>query len=289
MDFNKGIVKAITMYHTATRGEYANYNNISGVYIIKNTITNKIYIGSSNNLGNRISKHFSECKHNRHPNRLFQLDFDKHSQSSFVFNIELITNNYKDEEYKLQLKYDKDILYNNSIGGKLSTQHKNAVGIANTKWVRDDEYRSKLSKAKTKYSIVQLDRKGNILDIFNTVHDIIIKHPTFKTQPVRAVCNKGKSSYRGYIWRYVIKGKEDEFVADFKYITSQYREVFTIVDNKIKTFKSLGEAANYCKGKVTNIQHNCKHNSNRINTNKPYLRVRGYVWFYKEDLHKISL
>ena len=45
-------------------GTFSNMNGKSGIYSIFNKITNKEYIGSTSNIGSRITKHFSELKLN---------------------------------------------------------------------------------------------------------------------------------------------------------------------------------------------------------------------------------
>ena len=47
------------------------YKNIAGIYCITNIISNKIYIGSSNNIYNRINRHKSSLKKNNHYNKLW--------------------------------------------------------------------------------------------------------------------------------------------------------------------------------------------------------------------------
>ena len=53
-------------------GTFSNMNGKSGIYSIFNKITNKEYIGSTSNIGSRITKHFSELKLNKHTNHAMQ-------------------------------------------------------------------------------------------------------------------------------------------------------------------------------------------------------------------------
>ena len=50
----------------------------TGVYIIKNSVNGKVYIGSSGNIKNRFSTHKSNFKHNRHQNKRMQIEYNKH-------------------------------------------------------------------------------------------------------------------------------------------------------------------------------------------------------------------
>lgn len=70
-------------------------NGKSGIYSIFNKITNKEYIGSTSNIGSRITKHFSELKLNKHTNHAMQDDFNEHGIDSFVYRIvEECNDNY---------------------------------------------------------------------------------------------------------------------------------------------------------------------------------------------------
>lgn len=63
-----------------------NLKNKSGIYIIKNTINNKVYIGSAVNIYNRIYEHLRTLKHNEHRNKYLQNHYSKYSDS-FYFEI----------------------------------------------------------------------------------------------------------------------------------------------------------------------------------------------------------
>jgi len=66
------------------------YNNLkhkSGIYIIKNTINNKVYIGSAVNMYNRIYEHLRTLKHNEHRNKYLQNHYNKYSNSFYFENL----------------------------------------------------------------------------------------------------------------------------------------------------------------------------------------------------------
>jgi len=80
----------------------------TGIYIIKNLINKKVYVGSSINLNNRNYKHFWMLNKNIHDNFHLQQSFNKYGKSNFSFEIceicnatELINKeNYYINEYK---------------------------------------------------------------------------------------------------------------------------------------------------------------------------------------------
>ncbi len=59
----------------------------SGIYQIKNLITNKLYIGSAVNFKNRWSKHKSELNKNIHGNKHLQASWNKYGEEAFEFKI----------------------------------------------------------------------------------------------------------------------------------------------------------------------------------------------------------
>lgn len=57
----------------------------SGVYTITNSVTGKLYVGSSVNLSRRKNQHFSDLRHGKHPSQKLQRSFDKHGGAAFLF------------------------------------------------------------------------------------------------------------------------------------------------------------------------------------------------------------
>lgn len=59
----------------------------SGIYVIRNIINNKIYIGSSSNLIKRIRIHKSKLKSNKHHSAILQNSYNKYGEESFEYEI----------------------------------------------------------------------------------------------------------------------------------------------------------------------------------------------------------
>ncbi len=70
----------------------------SGIYIISNLESGKRYIGSSNNLYNRLYQHFKELENNVHANQHFQNAWNKYGEDAFEYSI----LEYCDEEIRLE-------------------------------------------------------------------------------------------------------------------------------------------------------------------------------------------
>jgi len=60
----------------------------SSCYAIKNTSNNKLYIGVSNNMQQRIYSHISGLRNGKHPNRNLQIDYDKHGETLEYYELE---------------------------------------------------------------------------------------------------------------------------------------------------------------------------------------------------------
>lgn len=60
-------------------------SKITGIYQIVNTINNNCYIGSSVDIINRVKKHVSELKKNKHHSILLQRAYNKYGEKVFCF------------------------------------------------------------------------------------------------------------------------------------------------------------------------------------------------------------
>lgn len=180
------------------------YQKKAGIYYIKNKITNMIYISSSNNIGSRISKHFSQLKKQNHPNRLLTADYNKYGIDSFDFGVfEFTDNDLLIKEKNYQLQYDKNILYNLQIKDTYrSDAQRLAMKTQDKASLKTVEYRNKIRKLKQN-KIGQFDKlTGNLISIFNNSDEVCAKYPIAKSTLLGA-CNGSKKSAGGYLWRYL--------------------------------------------------------------------------------------
>lgn len=119
----------------------------SGIYSILNTLNDKIYIGSANDIDRRLSEHLRQLKNNKHPNKKIQNAWNKYSEENFVFNIIeysdvevlLIREQYYLDTY-LDANLDNDTFEKNgynilriagsSRGHKMSIETKNKISLS---------------------------------------------------------------------------------------------------------------------------------------------------------------
>lgn len=92
-----------------------------GIYEIKNTKTNKRYVGSSSQLNKRKIRHFSSLRNNRHENRYIQEDWNIYGEKHFVFNVLESVDDSKDllirEGYWMNKLKSDDRMYGYNIYG----------------------------------------------------------------------------------------------------------------------------------------------------------------------------
>ena len=62
-------------------------NHSGGVYYIKNLVNNKLYIGSSVDIQQRIAAHKTELRNGKHKNNYLQNSWNKYGEDSFEFGI----------------------------------------------------------------------------------------------------------------------------------------------------------------------------------------------------------
>lgn len=97
------------------------YKKITGIYMIKCKINNKVYIGQSKNIKKRFSDHRSALNRNNHYNDLLQNDWNKYGQCSFEFSLikeceEYELNKLENKYINEYKSYDKKSGYNITLG-----------------------------------------------------------------------------------------------------------------------------------------------------------------------------
>lgn len=71
-----------------------------GIYVIKNLVSNKMYIGKSINTITRQYEHFYDLRQNKHSNEHLQKSFNKYGEEAFIFGV--VDYYPEDELYKME-------------------------------------------------------------------------------------------------------------------------------------------------------------------------------------------
>jgi group I intron endonuclease len=213
--------------------------NISGIYVIKNVVNGKFYLGQSQQLNKRKSVHFTDLRFNRHRNKHLQRAYNRYGESNFKF--EVIVNCSPDElmleEQKLLDLYgNTSLCYNIATdatapmrGRKHSEVTKSLIAAGNRGRSVSKETRGRLSAArKGKGHSDEVRRRIGLAHFGSksprarsviqlTLDDVFVKSWECISDAERAVnpgarkssgnitaCAQGKSlSAYGYRWKFV--------------------------------------------------------------------------------------
>lgn len=140
-------------------------NDLSGIYRITNTVSNKVYVGQSLRVKKRVREHFRLLRLGKHPNPHLQRSYDKHGEQAFLWGLEVVCEDPQDLDLienaflSGDAYFDEPLAYNIAnyakvpMRGKQHTE-KSREKISEAKRGRRDhvtsKYRKKLSKAQRK-------------------------------------------------------------------------------------------------------------------------------------------
>jgi len=146
-----------------------------GIYIIKNRLDSRVYIGSSKNLYSRIQKHFTELKSNLHHNIHLQRFVNKYTIDSIYFEILEYC-----EVSELLEKENKYINLYNSIeeGFNLFNATRTELSSFQRNLISEERKNSKFNKQIKVFKNLELIHIGNInsiLEKFNVDKSSVYK------------------------------------------------------------------------------------------------------------------
>lgn len=156
------IIKTVTGFLSMSIFSKNTYNKKSpehwvkcGVYCIKNSINNKVYVGSSRNIYKRFKRHLNELNKNKHINEHLQRAVSNYGIDNFyicilTYSSEEELNSW--EQFYIDLLDATNVHYGYNIrpradGKAMSEATKLKLSIANKGRKRTDEQRQKMSVA----------------------------------------------------------------------------------------------------------------------------------------------
>jgi len=149
-------------------------NAVCGIYLIKNKLNNKVYIGQSISILERKNSHFKKLENNKHHSFHFQRSFNKYGKENFEFQILTICNeselNTLEEKYINEYKSDNREFGYNIILGNNKKSLESRIKLSNS-LKNKPHIRAKLDRARTfrVYPKINLyDLQGNYIKTFNS-------------------------------------------------------------------------------------------------------------------------
>lgn len=130
----------------------------AGVYEIRNTLDDKVYVGSSLNVRKRLSVHRGNLTRGKHHSAHLQAAWDKHGASNFTFR-QLLACAPKDLVFYEQRLvdgynamdpahgYNKRVVVQSNAGMKLSEEHKRKIAASVPRGEAHQYYGKRLSDA----------------------------------------------------------------------------------------------------------------------------------------------
>lgn len=215
------------------------HEGVIGIYGIRNLKNNKIYIGKSINIRQRIYNHIGglNSKDPKRENQHFTNAWWKYGKESFEYFIleifeksENLENLLKERElywmnfynstnrefgYNLRRDSSTNIIVHEETRIKLSEAQKRRylsqeerikTGLKSSEfWKNNPEIKKEMSKKVaeklTKYKIYQYSKNGSeLIKIWNSVSEIIEENPTYKKHNIYSVCSGAKPTIYGYKW-----------------------------------------------------------------------------------------
>lgn len=161
---------------------------ICGIYIIKNKINNKIYIGSSVDINDRWRCHIKELKKNTHHSSKLQNSWNKYGNNNFEFLVmEECDKNclIEREQFYLEklLKANTDFNYFNLNGFNILVNANNTLG-----YVFNEDSKQQMSDTKAK--------KGKLIhNDFNFINMDSLYHNNFLTNGNKEHLDKSNPFY----------------------------------------------------------------------------------------------
>lgn len=211
----------------------------SGIYLIRNLINGKVYIGKAKCIYKRIKQHVTSLnkKVRSHENDHLINSWYKYGRNSFEYvvleylllNENLISEReifYIDKYKSLNPKKGYNKRYDSSTGLIVSEEtrlklknsqierfknvkEREKIGLKSKEFWKNNPDKLKLMSEKVankirKYKIGKFDYNSEeLIEVFKTRKEIEIKYPEFYIQAILGCCQGTKNSYKGFKWKYI--------------------------------------------------------------------------------------
>ena len=249
----------ISNYKRKNKNDFEN----AGIYLIKNKINDKKYVGQTYNLKYRWNRHRSDLKNNRHHNKHLQNSWNKYGESNFEYMIleRCTLENIDDREiYWISFYDSKNNGYNLANGGLGCRGYKHTP-----------EQILKMRKIQNPEPIIQYSLKGEYIREWYSTSQASKELNIFKLT-IENCCKKQQcvKSASGFIWCF----KKDELDKEY-YLTrkSNCKQInqYDMNFNLIKTWNSVNEIFEKTGFGKAAIRNACKEKTRYSH---------GFIWRY---------
>lgn len=209
----------------------------SGIYLIRNMINDKVYIGKAKCIYTRMKDHVTRLNtRDKDENPHLINSWHRHGKRNFEYSIiEYLDFNeqlLKERELFWILSYDSlnrekgyNLRLDSSTGLIISKETREKMRISRAKFLANPENRKKSShtfwkdnpeelkrmgkivaELNIKYSIEQYSKdKSVLIKVWKDIHKLIEAHPEYKKHNIYSVCSGEKPSIYGYYWKKMLK------------------------------------------------------------------------------------
>ena len=214
----------------------------SGIYVIKNKINNKIYVGKAIDIYRRIKDHVTALNtKNKNENPYLINSWHKYGRENFTYYVieyidelnrfdldiklkerELYWMNElnsldKNKGYNLRLDSESGLIVSDETKEKMKEsqlkryknekerilQSETMIKLHKEHPELYEESKKKLAYANRKYRIAKCDKNtGEIIKIYEIIKEISDENPEYYLQAIKGCCQGTKNSYKGFRWHY---------------------------------------------------------------------------------------
>lgn len=214
-----------------------------GIYCIRNLENNKVYVGKSVNIYERLKQHKTMLnrKIKQQENQHLINAWHKYGEDIFEYTIlEYIDNTIEEYEKTLaerelywmkicdSLNSGYNIRYDSKTKTKVNSltrrqqsdnlkrrwkeNRDSMIEMIKNNWKQKSQedlesMKDTLSKSRSRYYFVgkPKDKTCNTVKVYNTMRELLKANPTYKRHNIYAVCSGEKPSMYGYIWSKIPK------------------------------------------------------------------------------------
>lgn len=172
-----------------------------GIYQIINTVSRKIYVGSSNDTEHRRREHFRKLRNNRHTNQHLQAAWNKYGSEAFQFEVilECPVEELRSVEQQLLDKLDFNQTYNIALDAAAPTRGRTFMNRKRP-GPPSHEHRTNLSRAMKRKPVERICPSTGIVTEYECMR--AVKADGHDHRAVSACCRGGsaRKTHHGFYW-----------------------------------------------------------------------------------------